>query len=154
MTKEQNQIVSLTTTINKLKDGRLKIGRRNRTDHSNRSKNSNNNSSRNNSSSNNNNENKSSSIGSSKSSERFKAKWAWKKFLPKENESHSKKCNEKTYYWCKGHNLWCSTKHNATNCNLLKNMKSSDDKDADNNASSTNSNVVSFAAQMETILQE
>ena len=154
MTKEQNQIVSIIAAINKLKDDQIKIGRRNQTNHSNRSNNSNNNSNSNNLSSNKNNENKSSLTESGKSSERFKAKWAWKKVPPKENESRSKKYNEKTYYWCKGHNVWCATKHNATNCNLLKNIKSSDDKDADNNTSSTNSNAVSFAAQMETILQE
>ena len=55
---------------------------------------------------------------------------------------------------CKGHNLWCAAKHNATNYNLLKNIKSSDDKDAENNLSSTNSNAVSFVAQMTTILHE
>ena len=70
----------------------------------------------------------------------------------KENELYSKKYNEKTYYWCKGQNLWCETKHNATNCNLLKNMKASDDKDVENNTSSINSNAGSFAAQMERIL--
>ena len=132
-----------------MKDGRLKLGRRNQHNHSTRANNDNNNSNCNISSSNKNNENKSRLTGSSKSSEILKAKWAWKKVPHKENESHSKKYNEKAYYWCKGHNLWC-----ATNCNLLNNMKSSDDKDADNKTSSINSNAVSFASQMERILQE
>ena len=150
LTKEQNQIISSVVTINRLKDGQLKLGKRNKNNHSNWSNCSNNindNSNNNNPISNKNNENKSSSTGRSKSSERFKAKWAWKKF-PSEKMDHIQ-TNMKRFIISV--RLIKTTKHNTINSNLLKNMKLSDDKDTENDISSTNSNAVWFAAQMETV---
>ena len=135
----------MTTELNKLKNNRVKLGRRKR--------NTRRNSSRNYQFV----QQKSNSKTSTKNiNQRFREKWAWKKIAPKTNDPVVKKFLDKTFYWCKGHKLWCNTKHNTTNCELLKNIQTQSNKknNNDDNSPENNNNIISFAAQIETMLNK
>ena len=75
---------------------------------------------------------------------------------PKIGEPSVKKFLDKTYHCCEVHNLWCTTKHNVTNWDLLKSLQNNANKENkyNNNSPINDNNAVSFAAQMETILKE
>ena len=89
--KEQYQIISLTATINKLKDERVRLGRRNQ--------NSNNGTSYNNNQSNQSKSNSNSKNQDNKNSDlRFKEKWTWKKIVLKNGGPPVKKFLDKTYH--------------------------------------------------------
>ena len=96
------------------------------------------------------------------SNERFKEKWAWKKIAPKPGESDVKTFNDTKYYWCKGHKLWCKTKHDTSSCKILKELQENTGSSIQSMqsipATSQNSvdvtKAVSFMAKMQEMLQE
>ena len=121
MTREQNQIVSLTAEVRKLKDDRVKLGFK-KSGKQNKEKNKDKD-----------NKNQSGDKGNKKkklSNEKFKQKWAWKKKAPKPGQSTTKIFNDTKYYWCKGHKLWCLTKHDASTCKFLKDIKNVESNEA------------------------
>ena len=110
LSEEQNQIISLTAELKKLKENRLQLGNKGKKSDKNKERKSDKDK-----------ENQDPKPkGKKNSNERFKDKWAWKKVAPKSGESEVKNYNDTKYYWCKGHKLWCKTKHDANSCQLLK----------------------------------
>ena len=152
LSDEQHQIVSLTAEVKKLKENCLQLGNKGK---SNNKKKSDNTTQSGDSNSN-------SKAKSNNSKQRFKEKWAWKKVEPKQGESEIKTFNDTKYYWCKGHKLWCKTKHNVNNCKLLKERKEGMESNPQSmqciptqsqNDQESSSNVA-FVAKLQNILQE
>lgn len=102
---EQEQIVALTAEVKELKDNNLKLARTitSRTSNSRRSGNQ---QQRGNNQNRNRNNRGNSNNRSNNRSNRRTDKWAWKKVPPKDNESHTKTVNGKTYHWCDEHLAW------------------------------------------------
>ena len=153
LSEEQNQILSLTAEVKKLKETRLQLGNKGKkSDKKKENK------------SDTTNENQDSKHNKKKknSNERFKEKWAWKKVAPKPGGSDMKTFNETKYYWCKGHKLWCKTKHDISSCKLLKELQENSGSGLHSMqcipAMSQNSvdvtKAVSFMAKMQEMLQE
>ena len=144
MTREQNQIVSLTAEVRKLKDDRVKLGYK-KGGKQNKEKNKDKD-----------NKNQSGDKGNKKKkslNEKFKQKWAWKKVAPKPGQSTTKIFNNTKYYWCEGHKLWCLTKHDASTCKYLKSNKDIESNEAIQ-VEKPDEKAVSFQARMCQIIEE
>jgi len=145
-TKEQSQIVSLQAEINKLKDNRVQFGSRKGKSKSNENKDR---------VKKDHNSYSKSNPGKKKSArDKFQQKWAWKKNAPNPGESNTKVHNDKTYYWCNGHKLWCATRHDRSNCEFLKTGTQIQANEAIPESQPPSNSAVSFASHYTSILAE
>ena len=159
LSPEQNQIVALTAQLNRLKDGRVHIGKGN----TNRKK-----------------EKRKGKFGEDRESSkredkkagrnskgrrkgRDDSKWAWKKIPPKDGEKEEKVYNGTKYFWCHHHGLWTLTKHTEETCYLMKKKAQKSNisqegllpKDGKEPASQLpNNQLVAFATKLQQVMEE
>ena len=159
LSPEQNQIVALTAQLNRLKDGRVRIGKGS----TNRKK-----------------EKRKGKFGEDREMSkkedkkagrnskgrrkgRDDSKWAWKKVPPKDGEKEEKVYNGTKYYWCHHHGLWTLTKHTVETCYLMKKKAQKSNisqegllpKDGKEPASQLpNNQLVAFATKLQQVMEE
>ena len=154
LTMEQKQIISLTAEVKGIKENRLQLGNRKKNDKKKGAEKQNDKEKDNN--------DPNPNIRKKNSNERFREKWAWKKVAPKSDAFQVKTFNGTKYYWCKGHKLWCKTKHDVNSCALLKNIQENSNIqsmesiqiESEDNESQQTSTAIAFMARMQEILKE
>ena len=133
---EQEQLITLSTQFDKLKDENLRLSKAIKLNKKQKG-----------------NENKSQKKKKSKGKAND-ARWAWKKVPPKEGECKTKVHNDRTYHWCKMHLAW--TEHTNEDCKLRIKLKQEEDKNKKKDLSDAkaSSKHTSFAQAMSAILEE